>query len=206
MGTASGFNTRFKWNADLETPYEILKLNTLLYFENIYSINWKYWETPTSSEVKNKTLITTTVKFNFSWRLHIKHLFDNVHISCTRQDMTRVTCIQITGADPEIYVSGGALDRRGVWGPPSLSENVKKILQILQQTFFLFFLFSFFFRGGGRRERPRLNPRLKSDIVYVQFSDQYTISRSFNFFLFCCCCNERISQIKNHNIDIVLSE
>ena len=25
-----------------------------------------------------------------------------------------------TGADPGIYVSGGALDRRGVWGPPRL--------------------------------------------------------------------------------------
>ena len=23
-----------------------------------------------------------------------------------------------SGADPGIYVSGGALDRRGVWGPP----------------------------------------------------------------------------------------
>ena len=25
------------------------------------------------------------------------------------------------GADPGIYVSGGALDRRGVWGPPRSS-------------------------------------------------------------------------------------
>ena len=47
------------------------------------------------------------------------------------------------GADPGIYVSWGALDRRGVWGPPSLSENVKKILQMLQQTFFLLLNVSF---------------------------------------------------------------
>ena len=186
MGTASGFNTRFKWNADLETPYEILKLNTLLYFENIYSINWKYWETPTSSEVKNKTLITTTVKFNFSWRLHIKHLFDNVHILCTRQDMTRVTCIQITGADPEIYVSGGALDRRGVWGPPSLSENVKKILQILQQTFFLFPLFSFFLGGGGGAGGAPAWIRAWNQILYMfnfPISIQYHVVLIFFFFV-----------------------
>ena len=37
----SGFNTRFKWNADLARvrQYEILKLDIHLYFENIYSIN-----------------------------------------------------------------------------------------------------------------------------------------------------------------------
>ena len=26
--------------------------------------------------------------------------------------------VLLAGADPGIYVSGGALDRRGVWGPP----------------------------------------------------------------------------------------
>ena len=26
--------------------------------------------------------------------------------------------MNFSGADPGIYVSGGALDRRGVWGPP----------------------------------------------------------------------------------------
>ena len=30
-----------------------------------------------------------------------------------------------TGADPGIYVSGGALDRRGVWGPPRSPTYIK---------------------------------------------------------------------------------
>ena len=39
------------------------------------------------------------------WRTGIKILLES-------------TIIQCSGADPGIYVSGGALDRRGVWGPP----------------------------------------------------------------------------------------
>ena len=29
------------------------------------------------------------------------------------------------GADPGIYISGGALDRRGVWGPPRVQGRAR---------------------------------------------------------------------------------
>ena len=71
-------------------------------------------------------------------------------------------CGYHSGVDPGIYVSGGALDRRGVWGPPNASasadvfpliERIVSSLLPLSSPLSLS-LFFFFFLGGRAPGAP----------------------------------------------------
>ena len=98
-------------------------------------------------------------------------------ISQTTCPKWQLQTILISGADPGIYVSGGALDRRGVWGLKMLKLHLKVCRKMLKRHYkcfsklfpsfwtFRFLLssflpssplslslfFFFFFLGGGGR-------------------------------------------------------